>query len=161
MTSILEQAIHLETTAETNYREASQKTSDASAGAILEFLADEEAQHAKVLRGMKGAADLENSHLLEKARSWVRGIVEGDLSVISSDAGLLVVLRRAMDIEQVTESFYREHATAAKDAAVVNLFTTLADIEKGHFLLIGSLVEYFDRPNEWIESAEFGLRDEY
>jgi hypothetical protein len=37
----------------------------------------------------------------------------------------------------------------------------LTAIEKGHFLFVSSLVEYYDRPAEWVESAEFGLRDEY
>ena len=161
MTSIIEQAILLEATAEANYREAAQTTSDPSAGKILVFLADEEAQHTQTLRGMKAVADLDGSDLLNKAKSWIRGVVEGGSSFISSDADLLVVLRRAMDIEQATESFYREHATTAEDDAVASLFSTLADIEKEHFLLVGSLVEHFARPNEWIESAEFGLRNNY
>ena len=162
MTSIIEQAIHLETTAETTYREASQATSDSSAGRILGFLADEESHHANALREMNDVADLENSGLLlSEAKTWIHGVVEGGGQVISPDADLLAVLRRAMDIEQMTESFYRKHAISAEDNAVVSLFTKLADIEKKHFLLVGSLVEYFDRPNEWIESAEFGLRNEY
>lgn len=161
MTSIVKQAIHLETTAEANYREAAQTTSDPSAGEILVFLADEEAQHVQTLRGMKDVEDLGGSDLLKKAKTWIHGIVEGGSPAISPDEDLLAVLRRAMTIEQMTESFYREHATAAEDEDVVNLFTTLADIEKAHFLLVGSLVEYFDRPNEWIESAEFGLRNDY
>ena len=161
MTSIIEQAIHLEATAEANYREAALQTTDPSAGAILEVLADEEAEHAKTLRGMSDVANLGGSDLLEEAKTWVRGVVEGGLQSISADADLPSVLRRAMDIEQMTESFYRENAAAAENAAVVDLFTTLADIERAHFVLVGSLLEYFDRPNEWIESAEFGLRDEY
>ena len=161
MTSIIEQAILLEAKAEANYREAAQTTSDPSAGKILVFLADEEAQHAQTLRGMKADADLGGSDLLNKAKSWIRGVVEGGSPTISPDADLPAVLRRAMTIEQMTESFYREHAITVEDDAVASLFTALADIEKEHFLLVGSLVEYFDRPNEWIESAEFGLRDEY
>ena len=27
--------------------------------------------------------------------------------------------------------------------------------------LVSSLVEYYNRPNEWVESAEFGLRPDY
>ncbi|MFC2078357.1 ferritin family protein [Candidatus Bipolaricaulota bacterium] len=161
MASIIEQAIHLEATAEANYREAAERTSDSSAGAVLELLADEEAEHAKTLRGMSDVANLGRSDVLGRAKTWVRGVVEGGLPAISSDAGIVTVLRRAMDIEQMTESFYRENAATAEDAAVIDLFTVLADIEKTHFLLVGSLLEYFDRPNEWIESAEFGLRDEY
>jgi rubrerythrin len=161
MKSIIEQAIHLETTAQANYRQAARQTTDPSAAKILEMLADEEAQHAKTLRGMENVAQLEHSQLLQQAKSWVRGVVEGGLPAISPDADLLAVLRRAMDIEQMTEGFYREHAATSDDASVAKLFTTLADIEKRHFLLVGSLVEYYDRPNEWVESAEFGLRNDY
>jgi len=135
MVSIIEQAIHLETTAEAHYREAAQKTSDASASKILELLANEEGEHAKILRGMMDVARLEDCDVIERAT--------------------------AMDIEQMTEVFYREQATTTQDTVMKDLFEKLADIEKKHFLFVGSLVEYFDRPNEWIENAEFGLRDEY
>jgi len=161
MISIIEQAIHLETTAESHYREAARKTSDNSAGKILELLADEEGEHAKILRGMMDFANLEGFNVLENAKTWVRGVVEGGLLSISPDIDLLDALRQAMDIEQMTEVFYREQATTAQDTVVKDLFEKLADIEKKHFLFVGSLVEHFDRPNEWIESAEFGLRDEY
>ena len=161
MPSIIEQAIHLEVTAEANYREAANTTSDPSAGTILEFLADEEASHARTLRGMSGVENLENFSVIEKARTWIRGVVEGGMPAISPDVDLLDVLRQAMDIEQMTEAFYRKAGGEAEDVDVKALFGRLADIEKSHFLFVGSLVEYFNRPNEWIESAEFGLRDEY
>lgn len=161
MTSLIEQAIHLETTAATTYRDAAHATSDPSAGKILDFLADEEDRHAKILRGMNDASEVEVPDLLQSALRWIRGVVEGGALAISPDTSLQAVLQRAMDIEQMTEAFYREHARSSDDVSVQELFTRLADIEKKHFLLVGSLVEYFDRPNEWIESAEFGLRDEY
>jgi len=159
MTSIIEQAIQLEEKAETTYREAVKTTSDPSAAKVLSFFADEEAQHAEALRGMERVAD--GSGLLQSAKDWIRGAVEGGSSAISPDSDLLAVLRQALIIERQTEAFYREEAARADDDAVRQLFTRLADAEKAHFLLVGSLVEYFDRPNEWTESAEFGHRTEY
>ena len=161
MTSIIEQAIHLEEAARDNYREAAQATSDPSAAKILEFLADEEDGHAKSLRAMTDVSVEKGSDVLQSAKDWIRGVVEGGATAISSDAGLLSSLRRALTIEQTTESFYRDHANTAEDVSVKELFAQLADVEKQHFLLVGSLVEYFDRPNEWVESAEFGLRNDY
>lgn len=161
MKSIIEQAIHLETTAETHYREAAQATGDPSAAKILRFLADEEKKHAMTLRAIGDASGSGGVDLLQSAKDWIRGVVEGGALAISPDIGLLAVLRRSLTIEQMTESFYREHADEADDVSVRELFTRLAGLEKGHSLLVGSLIEYFDRPNEWIENAEFGLRDEY
>jgi rubrerythrin len=158
---LIDDAVALERRAEGNYRDAASRTSDTGAKRILEMLADEESRHAAVLRGMKGVASLKGPDLLAKARAWVRGTVEGGAKSISPDVGLLDVLRRAMEIEQTTEAFYRDHQNEAGEAQTRELFSTLADIERQHYLFVGSLVEYYDRPNEWIESAEFGLRPSY
>ena len=161
MSSIIDQAIELETKAETNYREAAKATRDPTAGKILGLLADEEAHHADALRGMTNIGDLNATDLLIESKNWIHGVVEGGDPALSSDADLLVVLRRAMDLEKLTEEFYREQADVEDDAKASALFTALANSEKSHFLLIGSWVEYFNRPSEWIENAEFGVRDEY
>lgn len=161
MTPIIEQAIKLEEKAERNYRDAATATSDPGAGKILLLLADEEAQHARMLRNMGDASALEGSDLIDEARHWIKGIIEGGAASISTDANLLAVLQRALEIERSTEAFYRNHATESDDDSVRDLFLTLADIEKTHFLLVGNWIDYFNRPSEWVESAEFGRRDEY
>lgn len=161
MPTIVEQALHLETMAEANYREAARATSDAGAAKILDLLADEEAEHANVLRGMRDPSTLHDHDLLKHAKTWVQGAIEGGRSSISSDAGLLDVLRRAMDIERRTETFYRSQSDTTDDEKAAALFVQLADIEKRHFAFVSSLIEYFNRPNEWIEDAEFGVRETY
>jgi rubrerythrin len=66
-----------------------------------------------------------------------------------------------MDLERQTEAFYREHAEGADDVRVARLFGELAQVEQSHYVLVSSLVEYYNRPNEWVESAEFGPRPDY
>ncbi len=161
MQSVIEQAIQLEEKAEKNYRTAARKTTDPGAQKILDLLAEQEAEHAKALRQMGGVNDLSSVDLIEQAKGWIKGTVEGGLPSISSDAELLDVLNRAMDIEHQTETFYEEQGARAEDPAVSTLFSRLARIEREHYLFVGSLVEYFNRPQEWVEDAEFGLRDEY
>ena len=112
------------------------------------------------LMSRKDAVDLRGRNLIEAARAWVRGAVEGG-GALSSDTGLLPALRRAMDSERATEAFYRTQGATADDSRVRALFATLADAEADHYRFVSSLVEYYNRPNEWVESAEFGLRPEY
>lgn len=157
---LIDDAIALERKAEGNYRTAGLATADGGAKKILDLLADEEAAHAAALAEMTEVKGLEGPDLLEAARAWVRGAVEGGTGAISSDAGLREILERAMDLEQTTEAFYREQASFA-EAKQRELLLSLADAEKRHYQLVSSLVIYFDRPNEWVESAEFGLREEY
>ena len=157
---LIDDAIALERKAEGNYRKAGLGTADAGAKKILDLLADEEAAHAAALEAMTGAKRLEGPDLLEAAREWVRGAIEGGAGSISADATLREVLERAMDLEQTTEAFYREQAAFAEPKQR-DLLLSLADAEKRHYQLVSSLVIYFDRPTEWVESAEFGLREEY
>ena len=80
---------------------------------------------------------------------------------VSSDSSLRGVLQEAMETEQATKRFYEQKAASADDEKVKNFFSKLARQETSHYLLGSSLTEYFDRPAEWVESAEFGLRPEY
>jgi len=158
---IIDDAIALETKAESTYRSAAAETSDVGAKRILTLLADEEQAHSDALSQMEVSAAMQGPNLVEAAKIWVRGAIEGGASTVSPDSSLREVLQRAMEIEQATETFYREQATATDDCRLVALLSTLAKAERNHFAFVSSLVEYYDRPNEWVENAEFGLRPEY
>lgn len=158
---LIDEAIALEERAETNYRAAAETTSDKTAAKILGLLAEEEAKHADALRTMNAGSLQANVSLIDVAKDWIGGTIEGGSGTMSTDAGLLHVLRSALEIERATERFYRERGAEADSAEIRALFDRLAKIEKGHYLFVSSLVEYYDRPSEWVESAEFGLRAEY
>ncbi len=158
---LIDEAIALEERAETNYRSAAEMTTDPSAAKILTLLADEEAQHVNALRVMNIGSVGSAASLIDAGKDWIGGVIEGGAGVISSDAALRDVLQHAMEIERGTEAFYRERGEASDDGAIRELFSRLAAAEKLHYAFVSSLAEYFDRPSEWVESAEFGLRDEY
>ncbi len=158
---MIDEAIALEERAETNYRAAAETTSDPSAEKILTLLADEEASHADALRTMNAGSIQAGSSLIDAAMDWIGGVIEGGVGSISTDAALRDVLQQAMEIERATETFYRERGAVSEESEIRVLFDRLATIEKGHFLFVSSLAEYYDRPAEWVESAEFGLRPEY
>ena len=161
--SVLDDAILLEERARTYYGKAQGRVGDPSAKKILELLADEEKKHAAALAAMKSGevGRLEASPLLPKVQGLVEGAVNEGRSSISTDASMRDVLQRAMTIEQTTERFYREHVQTADNEKLRELFEVLAAQEAEHYLLVSLLAEYFDRPAEWVESAEFGLRSEY
>jgi len=158
---VIDDAVRLEEQAERNYRQAADRAQNPSATKLLVLLADAEAGHAMALRRLDAAKDLEGPDLVAAASAWVRGAVEGGANTLSRDGGLLDLLRRAMDLERQTEAFYREHAKGADDARIARILGELAQVEHGHYALVSSLVEYYNRPNEWVESAEFGLRPDY
>jgi len=158
---VIDDAIALERRAERNYRTAAEETGDPGAAKILGLLASEEENHAVALRARQMPGPSRGPDLVAAARAWVQGAVEGGAGAISPDVGLLDVLRRATDTERTTETFYRTHAESTEDPELAELFAELADVEREHFLFVSSLVTYYNRPNEWVEDAEFGLRPDY
>jgi rubrerythrin len=161
--AVLDDAIRLEERACAYYEEAQHRVTDPSAKKILDLLAEEEKGHATALAEMKrGTYSALGASLLPKQ---VFGLVEGAVkkgkNTISTDASMKEILQKAMEIEQATRKFYEENAASADNDRIKDLFTTLAKQELGHYLIVSSLSEYFDRPAEWVESAEFGLRPEY
>lgn len=161
--TIIEDAIEMENRAKTFYQEAALRITDPSSKKILQLLADEEARHAKTLDEMKSGQfnTVGKSSLLSEVRGLVEGAVEDGKDVVSSDSSLRDILKKAMEIEQATKQFYERKGEAAVDPKEKDIFQKLAMQELGHYLLVSSLSEYFDRPAEWVESAEFGLRPEY
>jgi len=163
---VLDEAIALEERAQRMYLEASRTMTDPGATMLTELLADEEGKHAAALRRMKAGVedlptDLGRPSLLDEVSELVGASVEGGAKTLFSDLSMRELLQRAMEIERQTERFYEEHADGAEDPSLKELFAQLAEREGQHYLLASSLLEYFDRPAEWVESAEFGLRPEY
>ena len=161
--TVLDDAISLEERARVYYEEAQHRVIDPSAKKILKLLAEEEKEHATVLVAMKlgVSGTLKTSLLHKQVLGLVEGAVKEGQNAISTDVSMREILQKAMEIEQATQRFYEENAASTDDDRVKELFTTLAKQELGHYLIVSSLSEYFDRPAEWVESAEFGLRPEY
>ncbi len=160
--AVLEEAIERERRARAYYDEARGRLTDPSAREILGLLAAEEAKHEKALEAMRAGAEqpLGPSRLLVEARGLVEGAMKGGRSAISTDASMRDCLEKAMEIEQATRRFYLEQSTVVVQVGLRELFVRLAAQEETHYLLVSSLAEYFERPREWVESAEFGLRPE-
>lgn len=161
--TIINDAIELENRAQSYYAESARKVTDPSGVRILELLAKEETRHAEALRRLKAgkSGKIGSSSLLNDVKGLVEGTVKEGKNAISADASLRDILQHAMEIEQATKKFYEEKGAAVTDPREKELFEVLATQELGHYLLVSSLAEYFDRPAEWVESAEFGLREEY
>ncbi len=161
--TIVDDAIVLEERSQGYYKEAAGRVTDPSARKILELLAKEEERHIAFLSAMNQGAygQLTGSSLITAVRGLVEGAVKEGRDTISTDASLREILRQATEIERTTRRFYAEKAAAATDEKHKELFNLLAEQETGHYLMVSGLVEYFDRPAEWVESAEFGLRPEY
>jgi rubrerythrin len=72
------------------------------------------------------------------------------------------IYRKALEIEERSEKFYRDEAEKAENAKVKEQLLQIADEESKHRLIVDGMVECINRPNQWVEHAMFSwLRPEY
>lgn len=157
----LEYAIKMEADGEKYYREQAKLNQGNSVGIACLILAKAEHKHAQLLRNKLNTLD----YVLpdEKSFMQIKNVFNkiGDFkSDIKSTPGQLDFYRAALELEQNSITFYTTLLASVADAAEKDLFMYLIGQEKLHFTLLDSMVTMLRHADEWVESAEFGLRNE-
>ena len=139
MSEIIEFAIRIEENGEKVYRDASEKVSEPSLVSLLQWLADEEAEHVQWFSELKGTVQEESvdPKVGEMGQSLLLGIVgdqtfslkERDLSKI---ADLKEVLRIALGFEKDTVIFYEMMGSFVQDDAALAKLDQIIQEEKRH-----------------------------
>jgi rubrerythrin len=145
------------------YKREAEKTTKSGFKRILELLIHEERKHYAFLEELENncpAAKLETLALdrAENIFQEMRKNKEGfDFSEDQVEA-----YRKALEIERKSEKFYRDLAEKQKNPEIKKQLLMVAEEEKKHVIMVDGLVEYIDRPNQWVEHAMFSqLREAY
>jgi rubrerythrin len=127
--------------------------------AVFDMLAQEEAAHAALLTDSQNGLPFKRA---EPERPGLKTIFSGMAdfkSDIKKTPSAVDVYRVALDKEQQSIDLYKKMLADASGGR--ELFEFLIRQEKKHYEIIEEIVKLVDRPNSWVESAEFGLREEY
>ena len=73
----------------------------------------------------------------------------------------LELYHEALEMEKRSISLYEKLLSEATNDKEKRLFGYLIRQEKEHFETIEELIVLINRPEDWVESAEFGVREEY
>jgi rubrerythrin len=126
---------------------------------VFTMLAGEERKHAGILRNKQNGAP----YTLDKPerpdlKSVFSGLasLQGDLKPAPDQ---LDAYRMALDMEQRSIDLYMK--MLAEPGSDRKLCEFLIKQEQGHYAIIEELVKLVSRPAEWVEAAEFGIREEY
>jgi rubrerythrin len=157
----LELALSLELDLEKFYREQAQKNKDNNLKVVFTMLAEEEEKHAGILMGKADLLTAEvEKELLTRARELFQnmGDVKSDIKDIPSQ---LESYRFALEMEHKSLEFYKGLKEKAKDEKTKTTYDYLIHQENIHCIVLEELVKLTTRPEEWVESAEFGVREDY
>lgn len=126
------------------------------------MLAADEKEHARILtqRMNEDAGQLPESDILSEAKNIFedRDDVKVDGKATATQTEFYTI---AAKMEKESIDLYTKFLSKAKDAKEKELFQYLIEQEKQHFAVLDELAAWLRRADEWVEDAEFGIREEY
>ena len=128
---------------------------------VFLMLANDEKAHASLLQSRLngGVYDINDSQP-EGLQSLFKDLKDFKMD-IKKFPDQLDVYREAQAQEKESILLYKDLLSKSSAESDTELFAFLVKQEENHFAVLEELVILLSRPNEWVESAEFGVRQEY
>ncbi len=158
---IMEFAINMEIEGENFYNEQADRSKDDRLKTVMLMLANEEKHHAELLvsKSKELQYQLIKSNTISDAESIFKGLKDFK-SDIKEFPDQLDFYRMALDKEQQSIELYNKLLLEVTDDKSKELFEYIIDQEKDHYKIIEELVLLLKHAKDWVESAEFGIREE-
>lgn len=157
----LEYAIKMEIDGENYYEEQAALNKENKIGVVCRILAEAEHSHEKLLRSKQENINvaLPDKTAYSDMKSIFRELNDFK-SEIRETPTQLEFYRTALNLEQKSIDLYKKLHAESQSADEKELFQFLVEQEQSHFKLLDEMVRMLRHAEEWVESAEFGLRKE-
>ena len=158
----LQFAIQMELDGMEYYKQQMEKNKDNALNKVFWRLMKDEEYHAKLLRDVFENTVYELTETESVAESENVFANLGDFKdEIMAVPHQIDVYREALKREKESVELYTEMLGAAFEDKEKILFEFLVGEEKKHYKVINNLIGELMKPEEWVEDAEFGIREEY
>lgn len=154
-------AITMETDAANYYREQATAFEGHPIARAFEMLVEAELKHQKLLQDYKKqqGAKLEPINLSGQDDIFSNlPDFKNEIMLVPEQIG---AYRKALDLEEQSIQLYSKLIQNTVDESERHLLQFLIDEEKKHYAFFEELVTLVERPEEWVENAEFGNREDY
>ncbi len=159
---ILKYALQFELDGERFYRESADRVGDAYLAAILLLLAKEEQKHYRMIKELRqDLAERPASIFISDIKNIFRDMTDKKQGFIKKGNTITEVFEKALHIEDDSIKYYEKKAKDIDDIQAKEVLTLLKKQEQAHYSLISSLIEYYERPQLWLEQAEFTHLEDY
>ncbi|MBC7087436.1 MAG: ferritin family protein [Tissierellales bacterium] len=158
----IEMAIQIETDGETFYKEQADKYEGKEISKVFRLLSNEERKHRELLENFSKKIDYTIPEAKEEIDFDYLFKNEEDFKIdTETDPKQIDVYRFALQKENESIELYNKMRELAKDDEERVLLDFLIKQEQNHYKLFNNIVELLRKAEEWVESAEFGIREEY
>ncbi|MGI6752064.1 MAG: ferritin-like domain-containing protein [Anaerovoracaceae bacterium] len=160
--NILSVAIAMEADLEKYYLKQAEINHDNYLNKIFTMLANDEKEHANILKRKSEELnyELKDGKTFKESKLLFKGMDDFKMET-KAIPSQLDSIRFAQEMEKKSIDAYTEMKEEAKDERAKELFEFLLKEEEMHYEILDQLARHLSRPEEWVEDAEFGVREEY
>lgn len=160
--NVWDKALTFENEGRDFYLKRAEESVDDSLRNVFSFLAKEEERHIKLIENYMSytSVDLPENDFLQSINSFFDA-KSNDIPMIYTQSEQLAIYHLARDIEEKGINLYDEMYKLSDNDQERRVISYLRDQEIKHHELFDELVKRVGRPEEWVESAEFGEREDY
>ncbi len=160
--NIYEFAMQKEEMSENYYRDLANKCESKGLQRIFTMLADEEHKHYQMVQEMekKGKPEIGETSVLSDAKK-VFERMRDEREQLGCEIEQLELYKDARKFEKESEDYYREKAEEVEDEFQQGFFKKMADEEHKHFMMVENIIQLVQRPERWLENAEWTHLEEY
>jgi len=159
---IFEFALEKEQLAHETYKKLAQAAPSDSIRGILNLLAHEELKHVDMVRALQQnqSVDIPATQLLGEAKKVFEKISTAgetfDFNISDTD-----LYKKARQIELDARDYYKARAAQTDNEELTGILNRLAAEEQKHYVLVDNLCQFIERPQSYLEDAEFNHLDNY
>lgn len=127
---------------------------------IFKMLAEDEEKHQEVFTKLKNKSTsvMVASKVADKAISIIRGFKKEDFE---KENAQIQVYERALNVEKMSIEFYEAQMGNLETDEMRKSVEEILHEEKRHYTMLEELIKMLNRPESWVENAEFGVREDY
>lgn len=157
---VLSKAINMEIEGAEFYRNLAKNSKSNSLKVILNLLAEDEEKHEKTFRAWKNnkKVAMVESKTISEVDSIFQDVQKEDFIKAHSQLELYM---KARDMEQQGIDYFTEQKENPENELNIEIIDKIIAEEKRHYKLLTNIIEFIATPDDWVESAEFGVRGEY
>ena len=157
--NVLEFAINMEKEGEAFYRSQAEKNKATGLNVVFAALAEDEKRHAEIITEFLNS---ENPLLPESSISGIPRIFK-DLftNEFKQFPGQIDAYRTALVKEKESIDLYKSLLDKANEIREIDVFGYLIEQEELHYTTIEDMIDHIEKADSWVESAEFGIREDY
>ncbi len=152
---MFEFSIQMEKDAEALYRKMAEAAPVEGIKKVLLMLAEDEVHHRIAIENLQKKVKTEPAEGVALEIKTVFDEMKQDEGIMSISVDAVEDYQKAVDIEKRGMEFYKEKFAEADDPESKKLFEVLMKQETYHYRTVENLLEVVQRPEWWVENAEF------